>query len=256
VDHQRVVRYRFHWWELSLGKRTLLIYNPGEPPYDVEKRRHIKVPDLDYDADLNAVFTTICRTNRWGSAETRSGQGSERSKMKQVTAELGELIRELGITSVVDAPCGDFNWMQDVDLAGASYWGCDIVADLISANSARHRGPGRTFRVLDFTTEHVPHADLIVCRDGLVHLSYRHIFAALKNFHDSGSRYLLTTTFPDTRENEDIDTGWWRPINMQIPPFNLPLPLRRLSDKESENYHFDKVLALWDLRALTHHGLR
>ena len=45
--------------------------------------------------------------------------------MKQVTAELGELIRELGITSVVDAPCGDFNWMQDVDLAGASYWGCE-----------------------------------------------------------------------------------------------------------------------------------
>jgi len=229
----------------------LLIYNPGEPPYDVEKRRHIKGPDLDYDADLNAVFTAICRTNRWGSDETRSGVGSERSRMMQVTSELGELIRELDITSVVDAPCGDFNWMQDVDLAGASYWGCDIVEDLISANSAGHRGPARTFRVLDFTVDHVPHADLILCRDALVHLSYRHIFAALENFRDSGSKYLLTTSFPDTRENEDIETGWWRPLNLEIPPFSLAPPLRKLSDKESENHYFDKVLALWDLQALT-----
>lgn len=248
VNHKRDVRCRFYGWEPSLGKRTLLIYNPGEPPYDVEKRRHIKVPDLDDAADLSAVFTTICRTNRWGSDETRSGEGSERSRMWQVTAELAGLIREWGITSLLDAPCGDFNWVQDVNLAGVSYRGCDIVDDLISVNTARHGRQDRTFEVLDFTVDPVPYADLILCRDALVHLPYRHIRAALKNFRDSGAKYLLTTTFPDTRENEDIETGWWRPVNLQISPFNLPQPLRRLSDKESEDYHFDKILALWDLQ--------
>lgn len=173
--------------------------------------------------------------------------------MKQVTRELGELIRELNIQSVVDAPCGDFNWMQDVSLDGVSYWGCDIVADLIRANSEQHGGPERSFKVLDFTVDPVPPADLILCRDALVHFSDQHVFAALKHFHDSGSKYLLTTTFLDTQANVDIATGWWRPINMQRPPFNLPEPLRKLPDGKSDDFYDDKVLALWDLQALTLH---
>lgn len=240
---------------LSVGKRTSLIpryiSNAGEPVYDVKERRYIDVSDLYEDADLNSVFTAIYRTNRWGSDETCSGAGSERSRMTQVTIDLGEVIQDLSIQSVLDAPCGDFNWMQDVNLDGVTYTGCDIVTELIRANSAKHGGRGRTFRVLDFTVDPVPYADLILCRDTLVHFSYQHAFAALKHFHDSGSRYLLTTTFPQTRENVDILTGWWRPINLQRSPFNLPKPLCLVSDKESDDFYSDKALALWDLQALT-----
>lgn len=211
--------------------------------------------ELNEGADLNAVFTAIYRTNRWGSDETRSGTGSERARTRGIAAELGVLIRDLGIRSVLDIPCGDFNWMQDVSLDGVRYSGYDIVADLITGNLARHGGPGRSFRVLDFTADPVPKADLgadlILCRDALVHLSYQHIFAALKHFHDSGSKYLLTTTFASTQENVDIGPGWWRPINMQRSPFNLPEPLRMLADGESDDFYADKVLALWDLQALT-----
>jgi hypothetical protein len=128
--------------------------------------------------------------------------------------------------------------------------GCDVVPDLIEANIAQHGRKRRSFMELDFTVGPVPYAQLILCRDALVHLPYQHIIAALKHFRGSGSRYLLTTTFPDTRENEDICTGWWRPVNLQLPPFSLPEPIRTLSDKESENHYPDKVLALWDLQAL------
>ncbi|HEY3876998.1 MAG TPA: hypothetical protein VGM12_00215 [Trebonia sp.] len=231
------------------------IRNPEEPVYDVMERRHIDVSGLTDGADLNTVFTTIYRTNRWGSAETRSGTGSERARTRQVALELSRLIAELRIRSVLDIPCGDFNWMQDVSLDGIRYSGYDIVAELISANCVRHGGPGRSFDVLDFTVDPVPssdlNADLILCRDALVHLSYQHIFAALKHFHDSGSKYLLTTTFLDTKANVDIGPGWWRPVNMQLSPFSLPAPLRILSDKESDDFYADKVLALWDLQALT-----
>jgi len=218
------------------------------------ERRHIDVSELNDGADLSTVFTAIYRNNRWGSTETVSGTGSERARTRRVAAELGRLIRELGIRSVLDIPCGDFNWMQDVDLDRVRYSGYDIVADLIEANSARHGGPGRSFRVLDFTADPVPkadlNADLILCRDTLVHLSYQHIFAALKHFHDSGSKYLLTTTFSSTQENVDIGAGWWRPVNMQRSPFNLPEPLRTLSDADSDDFYADKALALWDLQAL------
>jgi hypothetical protein len=235
----------------DIRDRRILSDRPWEPDFDLVERRHINVSDMHDGADLEAVFTMIYRTNRWGSAETRSGPGSERSRVKHVTSDLGKLIRDLDIKSVLDAPCGDFNWMQDVRLDEAvSYQGCDIVAELIDKNSDRYGRPGRSFQVLDFTVDPVPHADLILCRDALVHLSYQHIFATLKLFHGSGSKYLLTTTFEKTEENSDAEAGWWRPINLQLPPFNLPEPLRSLSDMDSLDYE-DKALALWDLQALT-----
>jgi len=46
----------------------------------------------------------------------------------------------------------------------------------------------------------------------------------LRNIRRSGSAYLLVTTFPDRKENVDIITGNWRPLNMEKPPFNFPRP--------------------------------
>jgi hypothetical protein len=225
---------------------------PGEPDFDVVERKHINVSDLRDGAKLKTVFKTIYRTNHWGSAETRSGPGSERTRVKQMASELGELIRKLNVKSVLDAPCGDFNWMQDVSLdEEVSYLGCDIVKKLIRDNRRRHGRPQRSFRVLDFTVGPVPRADLILCRDALVHLSDRHILTALELFRASDSKYLLTTTFQETPANDDIRAGWWRPINLQLPPFNLPDPLLSLSDMDSDDLYEDKVLALWDLQELT-----
>ncbi len=229
--------------------------NPGEPPYNAATRRHeveepdrVEGADLDDRADLGAIFSKIFCTNQWGSEETLSGEGSERSKMKNLIDEFDHLMCDLDVKSLLDAPCGDFNWMQDVNLDKIEYSGCDIVVDLISANIDRYGKRGEiSFQVLDFTAQSVPCADLILCRDALVHLPDRHVFNALKNFYASGSKYLLTTTFPETRENGPIKAGWWRPINLQNPPFNLPPPKRWLSDADSDARHPDKILALWDL---------
>ncbi|KOU57724.1 hypothetical protein ADK57_38080 [Streptomyces sp. MMG1533] len=221
--------------------------NPGEPVYDVDARRYVDVTDARADADLHDVFTDIYRTNRWGSDETRSGPGSELQRMKRVMAQISELVRELGVRSVLDAPCGDFNWMRYVDLHGADYLGGDVVAELVESNRARYRSPGRDFQLLDFTAQPVPRVDLILCRDALVHFSYQHVVEALTRFRESGSRYLLTTTFFGTPANTDILTGWWRPINLRLAPFGLPEPLRVIGDDESDDFYEDKALALWDL---------
>lgn len=225
------------------------IRNAGEPPYDVEERRHIDVPELCDDADLDALFTKFYQINQWGSGETRSGPGSERARMRQVVHDLNRLIRDFGIQLMLDAPCGDFNWMRDVSLEGMDYLGCDIVEDLIKDNSARYGGRARAFEKLDITVNRVPQVDLILCRDTLVHFSYKRAFAALSNFRASGSKYFLTTSFRETEENVDIGTGWWRPINLQRPPFSFPEPKEVLLD-DSDDHYDDKVLGLWDLQAL------
>src|SRR5262249_226159 len=101
----------------------------------------------------------------------------------------------------------------------------------------------------DVTSDKLPGADIILSRDLLVHLSFRDIAAALENFKQSMSEYLLTTTFPRTTRNIDILSGDWRPINLQLPPFNFPEPLRLINENCTEHggRYADKSLGLWKL---------
>jgi hypothetical protein len=90
---------------------------------------------------------------------------------------------------------------------------------------------------------------LILCRDCLVHFSFDDIFKALNNLRASGSRFLLTTTFPTRQENQPIPTGKWRPLNLERAPFFLPPPLTILNEGCTENggEYADKSLGLWQL---------
>ena len=156
--------------------------------------------------------------------------------------------------SIVDAPCGDFNWMRHV-LEGrtVSYTGIDIVEALIERLVREQGAPDRRFLCADMTRAALPEADLIICRDGLVHLSFTDARAAIRNFRRSGSRYLLATTFVRHSSNADIRTGSWRPLNMEAPPFAFPVPLALVDERctHSGGIYRDKHLALWDLSTLT-----
>jgi hypothetical protein len=106
--------------------------------------------------------------------------------------------------------------------------------------------------VLDVINDPLPTVDLIFCRDCLVHFSYEHIQEALTNIKNSGSQYLLTTSFIKRRLNFDIDTGDWRPINLQIDPFNLGKPLEVILEKctEGNGKSYDKALLLYRISDL------
>jgi predicted AAA+ superfamily ATPase len=68
-----------------------------------------------------------------------------------------------------------------------------------------------------------------------MHFSFRDIFAALKNFRASGAKYLLTTTSPGIDVNVDIETGSWRYLNLQTPPFNFPEPLQLIEESRTDS---------------------
>jgi hypothetical protein len=94
---------------------------------------------------------------------------------------------------------------------------------------------------------------LILCRDCFIHLSHRDILSAIRNFQLSGSKYLLTTTFPGIDENKNIVTGRMRPINLQRPPFNFPLPILLINEQctEGEGRFADKTLGLWEIKKIS-----
>ena len=139
--------------------------------------------------------------------------------------------------------------MREVDLRLDEYIGVDFLDGLIAENQRRYGVQDRRFLCLDIRDAPLPHADCILCRDCLVHLSFADISRVLQNFRDSGAHYLLATTFTDRRENEDTSHGAWRPLNLARPPLSFPRPLRLLNEKCSEagGTFRDKSLGLWRL---------
>lgn len=115
----------------------------------------------------------------------------------------------------------------------------------------RKRASSLTFVNADIVTAPLPKADIILCRDVLVHLSNAECLAALANFMRSGSRYLLATSFQGVT-NTDIVTGRWRLQNLEAAPFNLPGPVKRwneMSPMDGGRYR-NKCLNLWCLQKL------
>jgi hypothetical protein len=49
---------------------------------------------------------------------------------------LPALWRDLGVASILDIPCGDFAWMQQVDLSGFRYIPAPYVAVLEASDSS------------------------------------------------------------------------------------------------------------------------
>jgi hypothetical protein len=196
------------------------------------------------------AFSHIYFHNGWRGTESRSGGGSDLAQTRRIISELPVFMKEFGIRSLLDLPCGDFYWMKNVDLQGVNYIGGDVVSELISRNKP-FESPNVTFEVIDLLSSPLPKVDMIFCRDCLVHFSFRDVFTALDNIVRSGSGFLLTTTFPRHRRNYDIRTGAWRTLNLELAPFGLPKPVRVLEEGCTQSVRYaDKSLGLWRIADL------
>jgi hypothetical protein len=214
-------------------------------PYYFEKRR-------GEAQSIEERFTSIYRTKHWGGAEPASGAGAADAQTLAIADAIPALLRELHAKTLLDVPCGDFSWMARVDLTGIHYIGGDIVREIVDVNRSRFASSERTFLHLDLLGGALPPADVLLCRDCLVHLSNADIARALEVIRRSNVRYLLTTTFPDCGVNEDIVTGDWRIINLERPPFSLPPPIRLINEgcTEAGGRYADKSLGLWESRRI------
>jgi len=204
------------------------------------------------------IFTDIYKKNRWGGI-SRSGVGSDLKQTKVIRNELPKLFNDLKVTSILDIPCGDFFWLKELDLDLLSYTGADIVDDFITSNNEKYKKKNRKFVKLNILNDKLPHVDLILCRDLFIHFSFNDIWKAINAIKKSDSKYLLTTSYTQTQENRDILTGDWRPLNLLIPPFSFPQPIRIIDEKSTLKQDFGKSLLLWkieDLKKYTNEFLK
>jgi hypothetical protein len=210
------------------------------------------VEDRESFADLNLAqrFGRIHDTNLWGAVASPSGLGSEIDATAVLRAELPRLFERLGVTSLLDAPCGDAGWINATGLRVRTV-GVDIVPALIERLRARAaagdiRGE---YHLADITNDMLPRCDAILCRDALVHLSFANIERALTNFRASGAKWLIATTFPEWQANADCEDGDWRALNFERAPFGWGPPVELLNENctEAGGGWRDKSLGVWRL---------
>ena len=166
-----------------------------------------------------------------------------------IIKEIPLLFKDYNISTMLDIPCGDFYWMKEVDLKDIEYIGADIVDEIIKKNNEEYSKSNLHFKKLDLLKDNLPNVDLIFTRDCLVHLSFEDIFNALTNICNSNSKYLLSTTFTERTNNNDIKTGQWRTLNLEVEPFFLPKPIKIINEgcTENEGIYSDKSLGFWKI---------
>lgn len=172
-----------------------------------------------------------------GRPETLCGAGSTLEATEYLRSVLPSVLKDFGVRRLLDAPCGDFNWMSQVGL-GVQYIGCDLNMENIQA---AYRRADMDFRELDIVTDDLPPADAMLCRDFHQHLPDRMVFSALRNFVASGIPILMATTH-DNEVNENIGrAGDFRRINLCAAPFNFVEPAMLIPDPPGSGHN----LGVW-----------
>ena len=72
---------------------------------------------------------TWCRSDKGPSCV-----GSDNYTTKILRSKLPIFIKKYKIKSILDAGCGDFYWMKNINLIKINYYGLDIVSKLIEKN--------------------------------------------------------------------------------------------------------------------------
>lgn len=189
------------------------------------------------------IYYEMCSHNY----ESISGHGSNLDETVNIRQHLPAILKGLGVKTILDAPCGDFNWMRHLDYPFTNYIGMDIVPELIIERTLPHDTENRHFMVGDIVTDPLPVVDFVLCRDCLVHLTLADGVDAIANIVMSGAKYMAFTTYPHLLTNDDCETGGWRPINMEAPPYSLWKPIVLIGEGGS-GADEGKMLGVWRVK--------
>ena len=138
-------------------------------------------------------FTQLYENNGFGGEESKSGPGSSLRDTSIVRTKLSQFIKEKNIQSIVDIPCGDFNWMKEV-VGDCSYLGGDIVEELIESNNKKYSTDKIKFKAIDILNDPIPEGDLLIVRDLIVHYPLEQGIKIAEKIKKSKCKYIASTT--------------------------------------------------------------
>lgn len=189
------------------------------------------------------VMDDIYRNNLWNGTESLSGPGSTKEYAKGAGSFIESVIAARGIDTVIDAGCGDHNWIGEYIPAEVMYFGIDASREIIKENIKKHASINKWFTVGDYSSQLPIAVDLIICRHSLQHLSADRVYAALQLFKTYGT-WLIATTFDEKADNNlgDCEDGGFYPYNLTSGRFGLSLPSNMIREPNTE---YNEYLGLW-----------
>jgi hypothetical protein len=201
--------------------------------------------------NLNEFFKRNHAERNWATSETVSGVGSELRFTRDLHKNLVSFINKNKVSSLLDLPCGDLNYIKHVIAEiklerPFGYVGADIATNLIAENIINF--PELEFRALNVVSDPLLACDMILVRDCLVHLPTDLVLKALKNLSKTKTKFIAITTFPEHPINVELSAlGGWRTLNLCAEPFNLPEPLDIIVENCAEygGEYKDKSLGVW-----------
>lgn len=173
--------------------------------------------------DLQQVFEHR-DWSRGKEGVSKSGFNASLRSTRRLREALPRLFQTYGVKKFADAPCGDFFWMQHVDLSGVQYWGWEISQTLNEFNQ-QFASETKHFSLGDITSDPLPAVDMLMVRDCLVHLTFDMRWAFFENFVASDIPWLLITSWirPDNRWV--YRNGGEKSFNMTAAPFSFGPPV-------------------------------
>ena len=233
------------------------------------------------------AFSDIYSRKAWGDGLSLSGPGSDPLISAPYVAYVEQLIGGEGVTSVVDLGHGDWQmWPADA-FSRVTYTGLEVVPQVSKLVREQFGRPGRNFLEGDVVSASWPIADLVLCKDVLMHLpnaDAAQILGKMAKFprivicHDvlppqrsvaaaaSQARAQLAPVFRWNEllkrkrfwrrfmvTNQEIAAGGYRPLDLGSKPWNLnEFGLRPIEvfDIPSNNPWPGVVKRIWTLEGL------
>jgi len=192
----------------------------------------------------------------------RSGIGSTLESTQNFRSGLGSVVdylkAELGkdVISILDASCGDMNWMPTFlrSRPDVEYTGYDLLPVNIDSARSRFANESWDFAVVDLVKERISSRfDLIMSRTVSIHLGLRDNIQMFHNFLQTGSKYLLTTTYPLQTRNTQLflpEDRKFHEINLSLPPFEFPKPICQAPDAVNLKSARHQFYGFWNLEEL------
>jgi SAM-dependent methyltransferase len=166
---------------------------------------------------IRRMFENVYENDIWDGG---SGPGSSPESTTLYRAFVEAFVHENNVKTVTDLGCGDWQFSRYVNWSNVNYVGLDVVPALVERNNARFASEKIEFR-LSTSPNTLPGGDLILCKEVLQHLSNHLIFEYLAAIQDTYKFALITNSVgPSGGMNKDIAPGDFRPLRVDLPPFN------------------------------------
>ena len=193
------------------------------------------------------IFTSIFKSNHWVQKSNLpkekisvSGHGSniDTEQSKNLISSLLIFFENFKIKSILDMPCGDFLWMNELIKKNKkiNYLGIDIVDELIKENIKIYENDKikfKSFDIVNFKTKE--NFDLVFMRDFFIHTNNSDIRQILINIKEMNIQYFAFENY-DIPINIDVTTGKHRKVNLKLKPFSLGEPIYSFQDYETDKF--------------------